>query len=99
MGYWKNRQAEREEANDWARRLLCDAEALRECEVHGTFYDGPKDVQEAYILVNSRIKSGQITLKNGQTSRDLTDLIQKVYADNSSNSRCPIYEKNFGGDD
>jgi len=99
MGYWKNKSMEDEGDYEWARGLLCDVNALQECENHdGTYFDGPEDVQEAYKRVNAQITSGAFKLKPGQSRRDVTNLIKAVYEDNSGLSKCPICEKNFGSD-
>jgi hypothetical protein len=98
MGFWKNRAMEEEADYEWARSLLCEVGALQQCEVHGDYFDGHNEVEEAYKRVNARITSGEIKLKEGQTRRHLTDLIQAVYQDNSMVSECPICEKNFGPD-
>jgi hypothetical protein len=80
-------------------QLAVRSRALSECKNHpGTYFEGPKDVDEAYKRFNARITSGEIKLKSGQTRRDLTNLIKAVYDDNSGLSKCPICEKNFGPD-
>jgi hypothetical protein len=97
MGYWKNKAMENEERYEWARQFLCEVGALKECENHeGTFFDGKIDVTEAYKIANARITSGKIALEDGETRRELTDLIKAVYDDNSGLSGCPTCEKNFG---
>jgi hypothetical protein len=99
MGYWKNKAMEAEEDYDWARSLLVEVGALEECEYHeGTFFEGNEEVTAAYKLANARITSGDYKLKEGQTRRNVTDLILAVYQDNSALSSCPICDKNFGPD-
>ncbi len=100
MGYWSNKAIELEEERAWARLLLCEVGALKECEYHdGTFFEGGANVEDAYKLMNARVTSGQIALDHpGQTRRDLTDLIKAVYDDNSGMSSCPTCDKNFGPD-
>jgi len=98
MGYWKNRAGEQEGEYNWARELLCEVKAFRQCDVHGTYFDGPNDVADAYKLANARISSGELKLDEGQTRHDITDLIKAVYDDNSALSKCPVCQKNFERD-
>jgi hypothetical protein len=95
MGYWKHKAAKDEENYEWARRLLCEAKVLRECENHlGTYFDGPTDIEAAYRLMNARVSSGEIELEEGQTRRDLTDLLKSAYEDNSGLESCPQCDRN-----
>jgi hypothetical protein len=99
MSFWKNKAMEEQEQYEWARSLLCEVSALEECENHpGNFFEGPDDIEEAYKLSNARITSGEIILKDGQSRRDLTDLIKAVHADNSGLDSCPECDRNFGPD-
>jgi hypothetical protein len=98
MGYWSDRAIELEEERAWARLLLCEVGALKECEYHDTFFAGGANVEDAYKLMNTRVSSGQIALDPGQTRSDLTDLIKAVYVENSGMSSCPICDKNLGPD-
>ena len=97
MGFWKNKAMEQEAEYESARDLLCEVGALEECENHpGTYFDGGTDVTDAYKLANARVSSGEITLKPGQSRRDLTNLIKAVYDDNSGLGGCQECERNFG---
>jgi hypothetical protein len=87
-----------QEDYDWALSILCEAKAIDECEVHGTYFEGTEPVEEAHRLVDARITSGELKLEKGQTRGSLTDLIQSVYDDNSGISSCPLCDENFGPD-
>lgn len=97
MGYWKNKMMEQQEHYDWAKSILIRVHALQECEAHEDAFDGPAELEEAYKYVNTRITSGEIKLKGGQTRRDVTNLIKSVYDDNSTASECPSCAKNLAG--
>jgi hypothetical protein len=87
-----------EEDYHWALGILCEAKAIDECEIHGTYFGGTAPVEEAYRLLDRCIKSGELKLEKGETRCSLTDLIKSVYDDNSGTSSCQVCDKNFGPD-
>lgn len=99
MGYWKKVGQDKEADYESARDLLCEAEALEECENHpGTFFEGSEPIESAYKLANAKITSGELELDEGQSRTDITDLLQSVYQDNAGLDGCPECERNFGPD-
>jgi hypothetical protein len=92
VGFWKNKMMEQEDDYNWARGFLCDVGVLEECEAHGDVYNGSVEVVEAYKAMNTAVTSGKLKLKEGQTRRDLTNLLKAVYDDNSNASDCPSCE-------
>jgi len=98
MGYWKNKVFQEQGLYEWARNFLCEVGALKECDIHGAFFEGPADVEDAYRAFNQRVTSGRIVLEKGKTRRQRTDLLKAVYDNNSAAGGCPECERNFGQD-
>jgi hypothetical protein len=99
MGVAKRLYEEQQEDWGWAQSYLVRKRALRECsDDDGVFYDGPVDIQDIYPQVNAEITRGDIQLRRGQTRRDITHLLKKVYEDNSFNTSCPLCNKRYNDD-
>jgi hypothetical protein len=63
---------------------------VKECENHpGTYFEGSDDVEMAYRVANARITKGDIKLARGETRRDYTDRLKRVYEENSALEECP----------
>ena len=96
MSFTKRMLEEREALQHMALGILCDAQALEECEHHEAIYfDGGTEVQEAYKLANARISNGELELPDGVSRRDFTDVMKEVYIENSGRDDCYACEKNM----
>lgn len=95
MGIAKRTLEDQHTRYEEALQLLLEVGALKECEIHiGTYMDGSGDRVAAYKLANSRITAGAVEVPSGGSRKDVTDLIDAVYNDNSGLSHCPSCEKN-----
>ncbi len=95
MSVAKRTLEDREARYAEALHLLLEVGALKECENHpGTYMDGSGDLVAAYKLANSRITAGAMEVPSGGSRKDVTDMIEAVYGDNSGLSVCPSCEKN-----
>jgi len=100
MGVTKRMLEQREELEQLALTILCEAGALEECDYHsGTYFDGGDDVEEAYKLANARISANEIDLPDDVSRRDFTDIIKGVYEFNSGPDSCPRCTEIFNKDD
>lgn len=88
--HMEEQEARRQEALD----VCISAGTIEECEFHdGIYFSGETEVEEAYKLANSRITKGEITLSDGMTRKDFTDIVKSVHDDNSASYNCSICEK------
>jgi hypothetical protein len=100
MSLTKRRLEEREELEQLALSILCDAGALEECDYHSdTYYDGGGDVEDAYKIANARISANEIDLPDDMSRRDFSDIIKSVYENHSGPDGCPACNNIFNKDD
>jgi len=71
-----------------ARGVLCAAAVLKQCEMHGLYFDTGVEVEAAYRLANSKISAGRLDIGTA-TRRDFTDAIKHEFEDNISIGGCP----------
>lgn len=99
MGFAKQMLEEEDAKYQWALAVLCEAGAVKECGYHpDVYFGGNAPVEDAYRMANRRITSGEVTLSKGQTRRDVTNLLLRVYHDNAGVSECACCERLMGRD-
>ena len=77
MGGSKRLMEEMESKHNAARAIAIAAGVIDECEHHeGSYSVGGEDIEEAYKIGNSMLKSGE--LQGFESQRELTDAIRAV---------------------
>lgn len=96
MGAVKQMMAERDQLERCATALLVEVGALRECPGHeGLFFNGGREVEDAYKLANSRITRGLVDLPSWASRREFTDVLKKTYEEYSIGDECAWCAKTF----
>lgn len=77
MGSAKRQMEEVEALENLARSIAIEAGVIDECEHHdGSYSVGCEEIDEAYKLGSTRLKSGE--LQGFESQRELTDTIKAV---------------------
>ncbi len=87
MGGAKRMMERRESLLGVATGIALEAGALKRCEYHEIVFEGPNDIQGAYMLGNYKFSKGEL---NGafETRREMTDCIKQAVEDNCADE-CP----------
>lgn len=94
MGSAKNAMMEHEDDVAMATGYLSTFGTLERCEFHDTVFLGDGDMTSAYKRANAMITAGEITLRDGQTRRDFTDLLLAAFEENGYADSCNQCDKN-----
>lgn len=99
MGATKRGLERLEGLYDLGLQICIEVGAIEECEYHpGSYYDGGGDVEDAYRLAASRVKSGKIETSSTETQRTITDAVKAAYEDNYHADGCMSCDKVFNRD-
>lgn len=88
MGLVKNEMMEHEDDVDMATGYLVQFGTLKGCPFHEIIYAGDGDMTSAYKRANAMITAGKITLREGQTRKDFTDLLLAAHDDHAFADSC-----------
>ena len=88
MGGMKSHMETLESLRSIARIVLCNAGVLKQCEIHGLYFDTGVNIAAAYSLANAKITSGELYIGEAKR-RDLTDQIKHEFENNCAIDGCP----------